>query len=252
MNTYGQSTSLLLSFRLSSTFPLPPPFPQPVLVLLSALLVVRFLSRSSSSTALHSRPSSLQPPLSRLREPSVRQPLGVPPPRDEEASLQQQQQQQRQQERPSRNGAALCPEFVPRRSSCSFTRGDKSGASLSHTLSLVLYLVCVFLCREPTTLSCTGATPRYTDLTASSLSAFLPRGRLSTCYRVCPRVLRVSENYRNGAWRRERERERERERDEPRRLPVSTRVSERRNNTYACVRVALPREMYRGPNKFFG
>lgn len=82
---------------------------------------------------MHSHPSSPHSPLSRLlREPSVRTatPRVPPPRRDEEASLHQQQQQ----ERPSRNGAALCPEFVPRRSSCSFTRGDKSEASLSRAL----------------------------------------------------------------------------------------------------------------------
>ena len=156
----------------------------------------------------------------------MKQPLGVPPPRDEEASL-----QQRQQERPSRNGAALCPEFVPRRSSCSFTRGDKSGASLSHTLSLVLYLFCVFLCREPTTLPCT-------ELLFGTLTLPLRLCRrffLSTCYRVVLAFLQFQKIIVIA---------RVEKRDEQR--PVYVRVSlQRRNNTDAqfyrerCIAVLI-------------
>lgn len=38
---------------------------------------------------------------------------------------------ERSKKGPGRNGGALCPEFVPRRSPCSFTRDDKSGVALT-------------------------------------------------------------------------------------------------------------------------
>lgn len=38
---------------------------------------------------------------------------------------------ERSKKGPGRNGGALCSEFVPRRSPCSFTRDDKSGVALT-------------------------------------------------------------------------------------------------------------------------
>ena len=51
---------------------------------------------------------------------------------------------ERSKKGPGRNGGALCPEFVPRCSLCSFTRDDKSGVALtlypsSHPLRPFLY-----------------------------------------------------------------------------------------------------------------
>jgi len=42
---------------------------------------------------------------------------------------------ERSKKGPGRNGGALCPEFVPRRSPCSFTRYDKSRVALTLYLS---------------------------------------------------------------------------------------------------------------------
>lgn len=140
MNTYGQSASLFLSLRLSRTLTLchlsrclRPSFDFTYPLVLCS---VRYI-------AVHIPAPSHGHPVAPTRT-LCEAPPRFPTPCDEQASL------QRQQERPSRNGAALCPEFVPRRSPCSFTRGDKSGASLSHTpthamsLSLFLYRLVLF------------------------------------------------------------------------------------------------------------
>ena len=123
VHEYLRSKHIPLSLPLSLSLPL-----LPSLIYLPFFLPLSIFPRSVRYiVAQPSFLSTLAPVAPTTREPSVRTatPRVPPPRRDEEASLHQ------QQERPSRNGAALCPEFVPRRSSCSFTRGDKSRASLS-------------------------------------------------------------------------------------------------------------------------
>lgn len=81
------------------------------------------LSPSLSSVFLHI--CLLQPPLSRLQEnsPLCSQHFLSP--------CSYKRNGERSKKGLGRNGGALCPEFVPRRSPCSFTRDDKSGVALT-------------------------------------------------------------------------------------------------------------------------
>lgn len=67
----------------------------------------------------------LQPPLLRLQENSSLCSQHFLSPRPYERNG------ERSKKGLGRNGGALCPEFVPRRSPCSFTRDDKSGVALT-------------------------------------------------------------------------------------------------------------------------
>lgn len=95
--------------------------------------------------------------------------------------------------------------------------------SLTRYLSFFISSVC-FSVASLLPLPVQSYSPRYTDLTASSLSAFLPLGRVSTCHRVVPAFFEFQKIIVIA---------RGEERDESRRLPVCTRVlSERRIRMY--------------------
>lgn len=83
-----------------------------------------FLSPSYVSP---SQPALRNPPVWRLREDSLlySRPVTSLP------SLTLSRDGERGKKGPGRNGGALCPEFVPRRSPCSFTRSDKLGVALA-------------------------------------------------------------------------------------------------------------------------
>lgn len=193
MNTYGQSTSLFISLCLSysatlsphpfslSSSPLPFTFAgclrSPSAAPPIALCSVRYIVAQPSPSL--SRPS--RQPLSRLREPSVKHPRPSSNPRAARRHRCSSDSKKGPREMAPLCVPNLCRTVLP----CSFTRGDKSGASRPLSLSLSLPPSLTLYPFLPPYRGSPG-TPRYADLSPLSLFAFLSLGTQSIWLLVIP------------------------------------------------------------------